>query len=100
MSLSKRLLLGLTSVLVGTSVTACGGGNQSAGCADCDEQVTVGGAGGAFSGPMTPMGQKSTGGYETKSEREKLWKKSNIYTEDIRYTQNWSHKTTGKIKFK
>ena len=42
MSLTKRLFLGLTSVVVGTSITACGGGSQTAGCADCDEQVTVG----------------------------------------------------------
>ena len=42
MSLTKRLFLGLTSVVVGSAITACGGGNQSAGCADCDDQVTVG----------------------------------------------------------
>ena len=42
MSLAKRLLLGLSSVALGASLTACGGGNQAAGCPDCDEEVTVG----------------------------------------------------------
>lgn len=42
MSLTKRLFLGLTSVVLGSSITACGGGNQSVGCTDCDDQITVG----------------------------------------------------------
>ena len=42
MSLTKRLFLGLTSVVIGTSLTGCGTGNQTTGCPDCDDVVTVG----------------------------------------------------------
>ncbi len=42
MSIAKRLFLGLSSVALGTSLTACGGSNQESTCLDCDDEITVG----------------------------------------------------------
>ncbi|WP_320675440.1 urea ABC transporter substrate-binding protein [Prochlorococcus sp. MIT 1341] len=42
MTLTKRFFIALSSLALGASVTACGSGNQSSGCADCDAEVTVG----------------------------------------------------------
>ena len=42
MTLTKRFLIGLSSLALGASVTACGGGNKASGCPDCDAEITVG----------------------------------------------------------
>ncbi len=42
MTLTKRFVIGLSSIALGASITGCGGGNQTSGCSDCDAEVTVG----------------------------------------------------------
>lgn len=53
----------------------------------------VGGVTGKF-GLYNPDGTKTS-----KKQHQKRLDKSNIYVEDVRYSQNWSNKTFGRIKY-
>ena len=63
---------------------------------DVDEASGAGAAGGV----SVPLGREANGSNSTPSILKKRAKDADIYREDIRYAQNWSSRTSGKIKFK
>ena len=54
---------------------------------------------GSVQGATTKLGTNAEGEVPSKSEQEKRIKDADIYSETVRYRQNWSNKTAGRIKY-
>lgn len=67
---------------------------------ELEEDVDEASGAGGVAGVAVPIGKEADGSNSTPSILKKRAEDADIYRENIRYAQNWSSRTSGKIKFK